>query len=192
MIRINLLPKKSKPLVTLWRDTAILGGTIFLLITVTLVFTVKMNGRIKRLTRKMNETKRQIESAKKDLEKIETLKNDMAILENKVRIINSLRQKQSWPVHMLEDLGFAIPEQVWLENLTNQETSLQLGGMTPSYNAVSEFMRNLSSSPYFKSIELENIQQSPSRGKNFHRFKVTCQIELVPKSSEEQGEKGKS
>lgn len=189
MIKINLLPQKSKPLIVLWRDGSILCGIIFILIIGIFIFTVKMNSRIKELTRHMKEIKKQIESSEIDLEKLEKLKKDKAVLENKLNIISSLREKQSWPVHMLEDLCCAMPDHIWLENLINQGDALRMEGMTPSYNAVSDFMRNLARSPYFKEIELENIQQSPTRGKTFHRFWVTCQIDPLPACDKESGEK---
>ena len=183
MILINLLPRKPKPLVTLWKDGAILAGVILVVLIAWTIVMIRMNGRINEIKRDMVETRKKIESSKMDLQKIEQLKKDKSILENKIDIIHSLREKQSGPVHMLEHIGLAIPEQIWLDNILNRDSSLRLEGVAPSYNAVSEFMRKLNESPYLSNIDLENIQQSMVRDKKFHRFRITCNVEFIVKTS---------
>jgi len=186
MIRINLLPRKPKPLFALWRDGSILGVTVFILLIFWMVVMVRMNGRIKAKQRELKSIKKKIEESKLDLEKVEKLKQQKAVLENKINIINSLREQQSGPVHVLDDLSSAIPEQVWINNLSNLGTVLHLSGIAPSYNAVSEFMRNLALSPYFKDIELENITQSIEKGKKYQKFRIACQVQFIPPPSEEE------
>ncbi len=85
-------------------------------------------------------------------------------------------------MHVLDDLSQAIPEQVWIDNMSNMGQSLRLAGMSPSYNAVSEFMQKLSLSPYFNNVELENIQQSVIKGKKFQKFRITCMVSFNPPS----------
>lgn len=187
MIRINLLPRKLKPPIVLYKNAAVLGGSIFVLFIVMTVLTVKMNGRVNELKRQTDETRKEIESSELDLKKIKKLKDDKEILENKIKIIDSLKKKQAWPVHVLEELGFAIPEQIWLNNLVNQGDSLRLEGMTPSYNAISEFMQKLDQSPYFKGIDLQNLRQTVIKGKKFHTFRITCQVEFLPKKTNKTG-----
>lgn len=185
MIRINLLTaKKSKALVTLWKDASILGGTILILLIGVLYINHDMNNKLTRLRLQVNNTKRQIETSKMDLKKIEELKKDKYILENKITIIDSLREKQSWPVHVLDELGMAIPDHIWLTNFSNRADIVKLEGISPSYNAVSDFMKRLNDSRYFKSIELENIQLDIVKGKNFHRFRISCFIEMLPQPAE--------
>lgn len=191
MIRINLLPRKAKPLVALWRDGTVLGAVIVLLFIVWMVVLVRMNSRLNATRRELQRVKKQIEDSKLDLQKVEKLKERKAMLENKINIIHSLREKQAGPVHMLDDLSIAMPEQVWLETLNNTGTTLRIDGYSPSYNAVSEFMRMLAQSPYYDRIELDNIQQSIIKGKKFQRFKISCQVLFTPKIQEDAPEGAK-
>ena len=186
MIKINLLPRKPKPLLALLRDGSILGVTVLIMLIIGLVVMVKMNKKLKATRKELLTVKRQIEDSKLDLEKVEKLKQQKAVLENKINIIHSLREQQSGPVHMLDDLSIAIPEQVWLDNLTNVGKILHLGGVSPSYNAVSEFMRELAQSPYFDKIELENITQKITDGRKFQKFRISCQIKFTPESSKKE------
>ena len=186
MIRINLLPRKPKPLVTLWKNAAILGCIVFILLVGCMIVMIKMNSRINEINIQIQETRKQIEDSKMDLKKIEKLKKDKAILENKINIIHSLREKQAGPFRMLEQLSLAIPEKVWLDSLVNQQNSLRFEGMAPSYNAVSEFMRKVGESPYFINIELENIQQTMIKGNKFHRFRITCGVNFIPTPPKEE------
>jgi Tfp pilus assembly protein PilN len=184
MIRINLLPRKPKPLIALWRDGIIMGATILILFLSWSIIMVNMNGKLNRARRELQQVKKQIEDSKLDLKKVEQLKQHKTVLENKINIIHSLREKQAGPVHVLDDISSTIPEHVWLDNLNNIGTSLSLGGLSPSYNAVSEFMRRLAFSPYFMNIELRNIQQSIIQSKKYQRFNISCQVQFIPPVSE--------
>ena len=180
MIRINLLPRKPKPLMALWRDGIIMGSVVLVLIISWSIVMVNMNRKVNRTIRDLQQVKKQIEDSKLDLKKVEQLKQHKSVLENKINIIHSLREQQAGPVHVLDDISSAIPEQVWLDNLNNIGNSLSLGGLSPSYNAVSEFMRNLTTSPYFMNIELRNIQQSVVQSKKYQRFNISCQVQFIP------------
>ena len=183
MIRINLLPRKPRPLIALWRDGIITGVVILILFLSWSIIMVNMNRRLNRARDELQQVKKQIEDSKLDLKKVEQLKQHKAVLENKINIIHSLREKQAGPVHVLDDISSTIPEQVWLDNLNNIGTSLSLGGLSPSYNAVSEFMRELALSPYFGNIELRNIQQSIIQSKKYQRFNISCQVQFIPPAS---------
>jgi len=191
MIKINLLPRKPKPLMALWRDGAILGVVVLILIIVGIVVTVKMNNRLKKTRKELQFVKKQIEDSKLDLEKVEKLKKQKSVLENKINIISSLREQQAGPVHMLDDLSMAMPEQVWLDSLMNMGTILHLGGFSPSYNAVSEFMRQLALSPYFSNIELVNIQQKMLKNSKFQQFRISCQVRFIPPAPKDSKEGNK-
>ncbi|MGA1839557.1 MAG: PilN domain-containing protein [bacterium] len=184
MIRINLLPRKPKPLIALWRDGVITGAVLLILLLSWSIVMVNMNRKLNRARGELQQVKKQIEDSKLDLKKVEQLKQHKAVLENKINIIHSLREKQAGPVHVLDDISATIPEQVWLDNLNNIGTSLTLGGLSPSYNAVSEFMRELAHSPYFTNIELRNIQQSIIQSKKYQRFNISCQVQFIPPVSE--------
>jgi type IV pilus assembly protein PilN len=191
MIKINLLPRKPKPLIALWRDGAILGVVVLILVFMGLVVMVKMNNRLKMTRKELQLVKKQIEDSKLDLEKVDKLKKQKSVLENKINIISSLRERQAGPVHVLDDLSVAIPEQVWLDSLLNMGNILHLGGLSPSYNAVSEFMRQLALSPYFSNIELVNIQQKILKNRKFQQFRISCRVRFIPPPHEDSKEGNK-
>jgi Tfp pilus assembly protein PilN len=188
MIRINLLPRKPKPLLALWRDGAILGVTLLIVVISWSVIMINMNNKLNKARNELKYVKKQIEDSKLDLKKVEKLKKHKAVLVNKIDIIHTLREKQAGPVHVLDDLSESIPEAVWLDNLNNIGTSLSLTGLSPSYNAVSEFMRKLAVSSYFRKIELKNIQQSLVQKKKYQRFNISCEVQFVPPAPEEDKE----
>ncbi len=187
MIKINLLARRSKPLVALWKDLSILSGTILILFITILFIKIKMDSKIKRLLIQQQNINKEIESSKVDIKKIEQLKKDKTALESKISIIASLREKQNWPVHILDELSSSTPDHIWLYSFINQEDTIKIEGITPSYNAVSDFMRKLDNSPYFTEIELLNIQQNIIRDKSFHKFKISFKIEFL--LDDEQGKK---
>jgi type IV pilus assembly protein PilN len=89
----------------------------------------------------------QLRSVLTQVQKFETRK---AQLQQRVTLIEQLRRGQSGPVHMLDEISKAVPERLWLTELTQKGQDVTLAGMTTSLTGVSDLVANLESSRYFK------------------------------------------
>jgi type IV pilus assembly protein PilN len=86
-----------------------------------------------------------------------------AALQQRVSLIEELRRGQSGPVHVIDELSKAIPEYLWLIDVTQKADEFTISGMTTSLSGVSDFVANLAGSPWFKRpIELIDSQVEPS------------------------------
>ena len=89
----------------------------------------------------------QLRSVLTQVQKFETRK---AQLQQRVTLIEQLRRGQSGPVHLLDGVSRAIPDRLWLTELTQKGDEITLVGMTTSLTGVSDLVANLESSQWFK------------------------------------------
>ncbi len=81
------------------------------------------------------------------VQKFETRK---AQLQQRVTLIEQLRRGQTGPVHIVDEISKAIPDRLWLSEMTQKGDDLTIVGMTTSLTGVSDFVANLETSPWFK------------------------------------------
>jgi type IV pilus assembly protein PilN len=89
----------------------------------------------------------QLRSVLAQVQKFETQK---AQLQQRVTLIEQLRRGQSGPVHLLDEISKAIPERLWLTELTQKADVFTISGMTTSLQGLSDFVANLEASSWFK------------------------------------------
>lgn len=73
-----------------------------------------------------------------------------AQLQQRVTLIEQLRRGQSTPVQVVEELGKAVPDRLWLTALEQKADEITISGMTTSLTGVSDFVANLEISEAFK------------------------------------------
>src|SRR5205814_8347654 len=79
----------------------------------------------------------------------------------RVDVIDQLRANQSGPVNLLNMIGNTVngTEAVWLNNMKDQGTSVDIEGMALSTDAVANLMTNLQKTGFFKNIEIKETYQ---------------------------------
>jgi type IV pilus assembly protein PilN len=109
------------------------------------------------------------------LAQVRQFETSKAALQQRVSLIEQLRRGQSGAVHVVDELSKAIPEFLWLTDVTQKGDELTIGGMTTSLTGVSDFVANLAASPWFKRpIELidSRIDQSQKTTEPIIKFSV--------------------
>jgi type IV pilus assembly protein PilN len=88
-----------------------------------------------------------------------------AQLQQRVTLIEQLRKGQIGPVHLLDQVSRALPPMLWLSELkqTNKTpTEVVITGRSTTLTGVSDFVKNLEDSGYFKrSIDIVNTVAEP-------------------------------
>jgi type IV pilus assembly protein PilN len=73
-----------------------------------------------------------------------------AALTQRVSLIEQLRRGQTGPVHMLDEISRALPDRLWLVELTQKGDEVSIDGRTSTLSALTDFIANLQNSVYFK------------------------------------------
>lgn len=73
-----------------------------------------------------------------------------AALTQRVALIEQLRRSQTGPVHMLDEVSRALPDRLWLVEMTQKGDEVSIDGRTNTLSALTDFVANLQNSQYFR------------------------------------------
>lgn len=111
------------------------------------------------------------------INKVEELEAKRAALQHKIDVINNLKNAQSGPVRVMDEVSKALPELVWLETLSFSGTDLTLVGQAMDENAVANYISNLDASPYFREPTLVDMTRA---SKDAFKFNLKCVFSPTP------------
>ena len=163
MIRINLLAaereKSKKKAVTLGTagQKLTIGCSLILILAVLFI-----GWRYWALSRDSSQIDAEIAAAQQEttrlhsvIQQVQQFEQRKAQLQQRVVLIEQLRQGQTGPVHMLDQISRALPQMLWLTELKQTGTDVLIDGKCTALTGLSEFVSNLEASGYFKrSIEI--------------------------------------
>lgn len=156
--RVNLLPwremrrkEQDRQLLTIAVGAWILMGVIIFYAHVHV--TAKIDNQNKR-----NEfLSQEIAKVDKQIKEIADLKKQRADLIARMNVIYELQGDRSQVVHIFDELARKLPEGMYFTSLKDAGKNIELKGVAQSNARVSALMRNLASSEWFASPELEVI-----------------------------------
>jgi len=113
---------------------------------------------------------------------LQEFEQQRAKLQQRVGLIEQLRTAQTGPVHMLDQISRALPQMVWLTEVSQTGTDdVTIDGKTTSITSVSDFASALEATGYFKkSVEIvssttQEVKEGAGILVNF-QLKATFQI----------------
>ena len=98
--------------------------------------------------------------------------------QRRVDVINQLRANQAGPVQLLNMLGETVngTEAVWLNNMKDEGSSVDIEGMALSTDAVANLIANLQKTGFFRNIEIkETYQDEQVKDMQAFQFTLTCE-----------------
>ena len=144
----------------------------------------------------------QRESARLDtvLAEVKTFEDRKAALQQRVALIERLRQGQTVPVQVLDHVSRSLPEALWLTDLKADGSFLTIEGKTTTLIGLSDFVGNLGSNPVLqKPIEILDSSAETDAGSKgapataeLIKFKVRAALNGMPAPEDStKGKKGK-
>jgi type IV pilus assembly protein PilN len=189
MIRINLIPQEEIQRSVGRRQQVAVGllavaGTAVLLVVahgwqqVSSLATNRERGRLER----------QLAELKGPYEQVVQMEREKKELQEKLAVIRELEAKKFGPVRMLADLSGSTPDKLWLTDFSEKGGSIRLAGLGVDEQTVADFMRRLSTSPYFRSVDLEETSEVKNEAAKHKRFVIRAQVNYAasPKAKEAQ------
>jgi type IV pilus assembly protein PilN len=89
------------------------------------------------------------QSLRSVLAQVQKFESQKAQLQQRVTLIEQLRRGQSGPVHALDEISKAVPDRLWLTEMSQKGDTFTITGMTTSLTGLSDFVANLESSNWF-------------------------------------------
>jgi type IV pilus assembly protein PilN len=163
MIRINLLAadreksKKKAVILGTAGQKLTIGCSVILILAVLFV-----GWRYWTLSRDSRQIDAEIAAGQQEttrlhsvIQQVQQFEQRKAQLQQRVVLIEQLRQGQTGPVHMLDQISRALPPMLWLTQLKQNGADVLIDGKCTTLTGLSEFVTNLEASGYFKrSIEI--------------------------------------
>jgi Tfp pilus assembly protein PilN len=137
------------------------------------IYYVMLNSQIEREQR----TKVELEAKKKELEKYMDLERKFRtqkdMLQKKKEVMLGLKSFQHLPVHFLEELANALPDDVWFREVTQKGLTISIRGESSSFEAINQFRnRLLEQTKWFKNVNY------PAANKNGRTVEFTISCDL--------------
>lgn len=188
MPMINLLPwraelrqKRKKEFLTALLGTVLVGGL--------LVYASKLTvqGWISEQNRRNELLRTEIAELDRQITEIESLETQKERLLARMEIIDRLQRSRPEVVHLFDVLVDATPEGVYLTELRQQQSRVEIKGSAQSSTRVSALMRNIDGSEWLRDPGLDVVQtvaSGPSRNSQFTIF--AQQVPMADKMEETQ------
>src|SRR2546428_14081316 len=90
---------------------------------------------------------------------VKSIKEDKKALEDKLKILDTLKKGRTGPVKVLDELATTIPQKVWIVDFNEQGGAVEMNGAASSYAALSNFSKKLQASTHFSNITIKTAPQ---------------------------------
>lgn len=97
------------------------------------------------------------------IKQIEALDKTRQALLDRMKVIENLQSTRPAVVHLFDDMVNALPKGMYLVNLQQRGTLVQLEGKAESYARVSSYMNQLDASPWLSSSNLNIISTNVAK-----------------------------
>jgi type IV pilus assembly protein PilN len=103
-------------------------------------------------------------------------------LQQRIDLINQLKQNQKGPVRIMDQISRDLPDLVWLDRMDIVGGRVSLSGRGLNPNAIALFVENVKNDPYFEEPQLGTMQQV-SAAPVVYTFDMTFGFTYAPKGT---------
>ncbi len=177
MIRINLMPREeARRAATRQRDQGLILVALIGLVVVILgaeVWTRAANAEVR-----AEVDRNRVELTELDKRYQESLRTEARLRELSAKrdTIEILERQRRGPVYVLEDLGAATPDSLWLTEMRETGGAAVLKGQGLDNQTIALFMRQLESSPYFSRVDLVETKHLEKGQAELKEFTIRAQV----------------
>lgn len=192
MIRINLLPVRQMKQKTRAMQQLVFSGVVVVATLAALslgaAYLITTVSGLEKDIQVLTARKKELQ---KTLDLIVTLEKKKKLVEKQIEIVHQLQKKSQLTVRILDEVARLTPhERMWLTNLTQNSSTLQLSGMALDNRTIADYLDDLNDSRYFSDVTLASSQLSKYGGRNLKQFSLSCSITFPGADDEASQEKG--
>jgi type IV pilus assembly protein PilN len=126
----------------------------------------------------------QIAQLRSIINEVEQFEGRKKQLQDRVVLIEQLRNGQSIPVHMLDHVSRSLPDMLWLTQMEQQGADVTIQGLSTTLIGLSDFVGNLGSGSLFKKpieiVDSQSDEQGLRGGPELIKFTVKAQLAAPP------------
>lgn len=183
MIRINLLPVRAA------QKKEKLRAQIMILVLSVVASLVICAGLYAAMAIKIGNQKDEIALINDEIRQLQKVIGEVSRykklgeeLQAKLDVMDRLKEGQTGPVHLLDQLSLVLPERVWVTSFREAGGAISISGIGLNETAVAAFMQSLEASPYYRGVELQVTEQITQDGLKLQRFSLSARATAPPKT----------
>jgi type IV pilus assembly protein PilN len=115
------------------------------------------------------------------IKEVEDFQKRKESLQQRIDLINQLKQNQKGPVRIMDQISRDLPDLVWLDRLDIAGGRISLTGRGLNPNAIALFVLNIKNDPYFEEPQLGTMAQV-STAPVVYSFDMSFGFSYVPKT----------
>src|SRR3954462_5962703 len=160
MIRINLLPVRAAKKREFGRQQLLLFVLLLALAAIGNYFWYGgVSSELAKLDPETHPPRPEIAQLEKTIGEVKSIKEDKKALEDKLKILDTLKRGRTGPVKVLDELATVIPQKVWILDFSEQNGNVSMIGQASSYEDLSTFSKKLKGSTHFTNITIKGARQ---------------------------------
>ncbi len=165
MIRINLLPVRAAKKREFGRQQIVLFVLLLVLAGIGNYFWYnRVSSELSSLDKQIASTRAEIAQLEKTIGEVKSIKEDKKALEDKLKILDTLKKGRTGPVKVMDELATIIPQKVWINDYAEQNGGVTMTGYAASYEDLSAFSKQLKASTHFSNIVIKGAKQTSVEG----------------------------
>jgi Tfp pilus assembly protein PilN len=134
--------------------------------------------------RKETQALRETEATKLEaiIKEVEQYQKRKDSLQQRIDLINQLKQNQKGPVRIMDQISRDLPDLVWLDRMEINQGKIILSGRGLNPNAIALFVENIKNDPYFEEPQLGTMAQV-SNTPVVYSFDMNFAFSYTPKTA---------
>ncbi len=121
-----------------------------------------------------------LESIIREVEEFQRRKDS---LQNRIDLINQLKQNQKGPVRIMDQISRDLPDLVWLDKMSVAGGRISITGRGLNPNAIANYVENIKNDPYFEEPALATLTEVPTVAKTpVYSFDMGFNFTYAPKT----------
>src|SRR6185436_19551183 len=116
------------------------------------------------------------------IKEVETYQRRKDSLQQRIDLINQLKQNQKGPVRIMDQISRDLPDLVWLDSMDIAGGRISLNGRGLNPNAIALFIENVKRDPYFEEPSVGTVAQI-STSPLVYSFDMNFAFTYAPKTA---------
>jgi type IV pilus assembly protein PilN len=181
MVRINLLPVRVSKKKEAGKQQLLLFGLVLGLgLFGNWWFHEQRARELDAVEKRVAKTRTDIAQLDKIIGEVKSIRTEQQQLQDKLDILDKLKQGRTGPVRMLDELTSIIPKRLWLTKMEEKDGKVAFLGGATSVEDVSQFMAALKTSKYFANVELKRTEGKADKGLKTVNFTINATAKYAP------------
>src|SRR5207253_3845200 len=160
MIFINLLPVRAAKKREFGRQQLVLFVLLLVLAGIGNYFVYnRFESELRSLDKQIVDTRAEIAQLEKTIGEVKSIKEDKKELQDKLKILDTLKKGRTGPVKVMDELATVIPQRVWIIDYAETGGGVTMQGRSAAYEDLSVFSKKLKASQHFRDIVIRRASQ---------------------------------